>query len=167
MQNVSLKIATQICYRNKTKFARNSERLNGGEKMALFCGNEDFVLTMVSKKKKRRFCVHLLLQSRDGEEMFHHLTQEMKLYYSHLCRWGEYIKFCLSNNTWWHRDTDNEYVIAVGRLMWHAFVTTIMMGWCCCSKCESLKMDLNLIKKKEKKIPNRQLEKYFSNASAV
>lgn len=81
MKNVSLKIATQICYRNKTKFTRNFERLSKEEKkMALFCGNEDFVLTMVSKKKKRRFCVHPLLQSRDREEMFHHLIQEMKLY---------------------------------------------------------------------------------------
>lgn len=86
------------------KFATETKRnLQGnleGEKMASFCDNEDFVLTMVSKKKKRRFCVHPLLQSRDEEEMFHHLTQEMKLYYSHLCHWGQYIKFGLSNNTW-------------------------------------------------------------------
>lgn len=68
--------------------------------MASFCANEEFVLTMVSKKKKRCFCVHPLQQSRDGEEMFHHLTQDMKLYYSHLCLYVQYIKFCLSNKSW-------------------------------------------------------------------
>lgn len=46
------------------KFATETKRnLQGnleGEKMASFCDNEDFVLTMVSKKKKKRFFPEIL-----------------------------------------------------------------------------------------------------------
>lgn len=44
--------------------------------------DEDLVLIVLSKKRKRRFWVYLLLQSRDRKEEFHLLIAELKLYHS-------------------------------------------------------------------------------------